>query len=83
MPTEYMGRIQPRWMKTSEAARHLGRSVAWLKDRIGTDFIEGVHYRRKPGVAGAFWDRVELDKWVMGTGDDEADAILEKMKMVS
>ena len=52
-----------RWMNVKEVGKYLGYSHDHIYKLRDEEFIEGIHYHKKGKL---FFDRIEIDKWVVG-----------------
>ncbi len=68
----------PIYAKTSTMAKLIDRSPDWMEARIGTDFIEGVHFFQKSG-GHRFWKIEAVMRWVESSDDPAVDEIVDKL----
>ncbi len=57
--------VDKRWLSTKEAALYLGYSIDSINAKVKSgDFLPGYHYYQNSSKR--MFDKVVLDKWVMG-----------------
>ncbi|ADV46461.1 hypothetical protein [Nitratifractor salsuginis] len=71
---------KPKYLKTSQMAEFLGRSVRWIKKNKDVIFIKGKHYHQPPTEREPFWDVAAMEAWVRSEERDErTEDILKKV----
>ena len=72
--------IDPRYVKTKDAASYLDVDPSFLTKAQNEVFEEGIHYFRPEGSSILRWDLAMLEKWLRTAKDKEDhDAILDQM----
>lgn len=72
-----------RWMNVKEVGKYLGYSADHIYKLRDEEFVEGIHFHKKGKL---LFDRIEIDKWVIGDSQDKylhskerVDAILKSV----
>jgi hypothetical protein len=66
--------LTQRYAKTEVASKYLDVDISFLKKRMGTDFIEGIHYHKPANCRLLRWDITALEQWLNGSSQVQSSA---------
>lgn len=65
-----------RWMNVKEVGKYLGYSADHIYKLRDEEFIEGIHFHKKGKL---LFDRLEIDRWVIGGSNNLHQATKDRV----
>ena len=68
-----------RWMNVKEIGKYLGYSADHIYKLRDEEFVKGIHFHKKGKL---LFDRIEIDKWVVGDSKNLHRSAKEKIDQI-
>ena len=68
-----------RWMNVKEVGKYLGYSTDHIYKLRDEEFVEGIHFHKKGKL---LFDRIEIDKWVIGDSINLHQSAKERVNQI-